>query len=87
MDGRVTFATVRLHFATHAAPTWTTPGKSIARAGRFGLHAAAAIAVGTGMALAATGPTLVPIALVIAGIVVVARRRARRRLARALATG
>jgi hypothetical protein len=86
MDGRVAYATVSLHVATRAVPVWRTPGKSIARAAVAGVHAAAALAVGTGMVLAATGPTLVPVGLVVLGIVVVFRRRSRR-AAEALARG
>lgn len=83
MDGRVTYATVRIQVSQRTTPVWHTPGKSIVRAGRAGVHAAAALLVGAGMALAATSPTLVPIALFVWALVAVYRHRARRRLERA----
>ncbi len=86
MDGRVAYATVSIHVVRRSVPAWKTPGRSIERAAIGGVHAAAAISVAFGMALAATGPTLVPLGLVIFGIVVFVRRRARRS-AEALARG
>lgn len=80
MDGRVTYATVRIQVTQRSTPVWHTPGKSIVIAGRAGLHAAAAILVGVGMAVAATSPTLVPILLFAWALVAVYRWRARRRL-------
>lgn len=77
MDGRVAFATVHVHLRSREIAAWRTPGTSLGKAGRAGVHAAASIAVGLGMALAATSPTLVPVALLIAGIVVLVRRRRR----------
>ncbi|CAN5453327.1 hypothetical protein BH09MYX1_BH09MYX1_48600 [soil metagenome] len=83
MDGRVAFATVRVHLRAHSTPAWHAPGRSIAAAAKAGVHGAATLAVWTGMAIAATGPTLVPIALFVYLVVVVVRRRGKKSAASA----
>lgn len=75
MKSKIQLATVRVSLSTRTAPAWQTPGPSIARAGRAGVQAAAAVAVFAGMAAAAVGPTLLPILFVAGAIVMVVRRR------------
>lgn len=75
MKSKIQLATVRVTLSTRTAPAWQTPGPSIARAGRAGVQAAAAVAVFAGMAAAAVGPTLLPILFVVGAIVMVVRRR------------
>ncbi len=75
MKSKIQLATVRVTLSTRTAPAWQTPGPSIARAGKAGVQAAAAIAVFAGMVAAAAGPTLVPILVLLGAIVMVVRRR------------
>ena len=81
MKSRIQLATVRVRLSTRSVPAWQTPGPSIARAGKAGLRAAAAIAVSGGMAAAATGPTLLPIFALVAGVAIAVRRRRMKELA------
>ncbi|MDF2697317.1 MAG: putative lipoprotein [Labilithrix sp.] len=81
MKSRIQLATVHVTLVTRSIPAWQTPGPSILRAGKGGVQAAGAISVCAGMALAAVGPTLLPIFCVILGIVVAVRRRRAKTLA------
>lgn len=81
MKSRIQLATVRVRLSTRSVPAWQTPGPSIVRAGKAGVQAAVAIAVGGGMAAAATGPTLLPIFALVAGVVIALRRRRMKALA------
>ncbi len=75
MKSKIQLATVRVTLSTRAAPAWQTPGQSIARAGKAGIEAASAIAVFSGMAAAATVPTLLPLFAIAGVIVMIVRRR------------
>jgi len=72
---RVSYATVRITFKPRAIDTWRTPGTSIARAAGTGVRGAAAFFVFVAMAIVTVAPTLLPIALVVAVVAVVLRRR------------
>lgn len=75
MKSNIQLATVRVTLTTRTSPAWQTPGPSIARAGKAGVQAAAAIGVFVGMAAAAVGPTLLPLLAVIGVVVLIVRRR------------
>lgn len=77
MKSKIQLATVHVTLSTKSAPAWQTPGPSLAHAGKAGVRGAAAIAVYAGMAFFAVAPTLLPLAAVIVGIVLVVRRRRR----------
>jgi Domain of unknown function (DUF4349) len=81
MKSKIQLATVRVSLSTRTVSAWQTPGLSILRAGKMGVQAAEAIGVCVGMALAAAGPTLLPIVCAIAGIVIIVRRRRATRMA------
>jgi Domain of unknown function (DUF4349) len=81
MKSRIQLATVHVTLVTRSIPAWQTPGPSILRAGKAGVQAAGAISVCAGMAMAAVGPTLLPILCVVLGIVVAVRRRRAKTLA------
>lgn len=84
IEHRVAFATVRVTLAPHAVATYETPGKSIARAAAAGVRGAASFFLFAAMAIVAVLPTLLPLALVTALVVLVVRRmRARRPVAAA----
>lgn len=75
LDRKVSLATVHVNFATRGTPAWQSPIASVRRAGSFGWRAGATLAVYAAMAMAAAGPTLVPIAAVLLALVFVVRRR------------
>jgi hypothetical protein len=74
---QIEFATVRLSLATRTTPAWQTPGASLKHAASSGLRGGAAVVVYGAMAVATVAPTLLPIVIVIAGIVLVVRRKRR----------
>ena len=79
VDSSVAFATVVVSIQLRSVDSWRTPGKSIAHAASGGMRGAAACFVFVAMAVVTVAPTLLPIALVIVGIVLVSRKRADRR--------
>ncbi len=74
MDGKVNLATIHVSLSTPASAAWQTPGKSVARSWSAGVRGAEALAVYGGMAIAALAPTLVPVGLFTALLVVLYRR-------------
>jgi hypothetical protein len=78
---QIDYAVVRLSIQPHTKPAWQTPGASLKQAAATGLRGAAAVFVYGGMAFVTVAPTLAPIALVIVGLVLVARRKSKKTLA------
>jgi Domain of unknown function (DUF4349) len=90
LDGRIDLATVHVTLSGQPQPAaWQTPGKSIASAGRSGLRAAEAASIYLVIVFVSVAPILLPIAAVIAGIVLAlrAKRRAREAKLTALMSG
>ena len=78
LDGRIDLATVSVTLSGQPGPSaWQTPGKSIAGAAQGGLRAAAAVAVCAVMVFVAVAPILLPVAAVLASIVLALRARRR----------
>ncbi|HVH42044.1 MAG TPA: DUF4349 domain-containing protein, partial [Labilithrix sp.] len=78
---KVDLATIHVSLATRSTPAWKTPGTSLYRAARNGAEGAAAVAVYAGMAVLTLAPLLLPIAMLVAAIVVFVRRRRASQLA------
>jgi hypothetical protein len=86
MDGRIALATVKIHVRTSAAhreqvEAWRTPGTSISGAFGAGIRGAAALSVYAAMAIAASAPFLLPIGLMLALVMTLARSQRKRRAA------
>ena len=79
MKSKIALATIHVSLSTKSTAAWRTPGKSLTRAAKTGVEGAGALAVYAGMAFVTVAPTLLPLALLLTGIVLVARRRLRSR--------
>jgi len=78
MAGEIAFATIHVTVQTIPAAVVVpeeTPGHSIARAWTSGVHAAGSLVLALTIGVAATAPTLVPLALIAIAAIVIARRR------------
>lgn len=84
LDGRVTFATVRISLLTTTVEPWRAPGTSIARAASNGAHGAASIFMFLAMAFVTIAPTLIPIGLAVLAAWSVVRVFGRRKQREAL---
>ena len=78
---QIDFAIVRVSLAARTKPAWQTPGASLKQAAANGAKGAAAVCVYGAMAFVTVAPTLAPIAIVIAGLVLVVRGRRKKTLA------
>ncbi len=79
LDGRITFATVRISLQTKTVESWRSPGQSIGRSASNGAHGAASIFMFLAMAFVTLAPTLVPIGLAILAIWSLIRVHGRRK--------
>jgi hypothetical protein len=77
LKGKVDLATIHVTLTGRQIPAWKTPGKSLVKAGTTGVNGAQAVATYGTMAFLALAPSLMPIALIVAATILVARRRRR----------
>lgn len=82
LTNKIDLATIRVSLAGQSAAAWQTPGPSLAKAGRAGVRAAAALAVYGGMAIAMAGPIVVPVLALVLAIALAVRSRRRALVAR-----
>lgn len=77
MKSNIRLATIRVNLSSKSTPAWQTPGTSLYHAGKTGVRGAAAISVYVAMAFCTVAPTLLPIAGLLFGVYMIARRRRR----------
>jgi hypothetical protein len=80
LDGQIALSTIHVTLSAQGPSAWQTPGPSIGHAWTAGVRGAQAIFVYGAIAFVSVAPTLLPIAIFVGLVIVVARRRRNRTL-------